>query len=300
MADAKISALTPLAKGSIAADDLIPLDDISATTTKSIQFCDILGNGTIVTWLVNSSGHWMAQTDNTYDIGGSGVTRPLTIYVGTSIVLAGVDVATSIAAKLPLAGGTMTGALLFSTDNTLDIGASWATRPRTIYVGTSIILAGTNLATTLAAKLPLAGGTMTGDLLFTDNTLDIGAAGATRPRTGYFGTSIVTDAVYGRRPVVAVTTTTKTFVLSDANTMQDCLNAADQTLTIPANASVAFPTGTEIDLVQEGAGQVIVAAAGGVTIHSKGGNLKLTGQYSGATLKKMDTNVWLLIGDLVA
>lgn len=36
-----------------------------------------------------------------------------------------------------------------------------------------------------------AGDTMTGPLLFTDNTFDIGASGATRPRIGYFGTSIV-------------------------------------------------------------------------------------------------------------
>lgn len=39
--------------------------------------------------------------------------------------------------------------------------------------------------------LPLAGGTLTGHLLFTDNTYDIGASGLTRPRTGYFGTSVV-------------------------------------------------------------------------------------------------------------
>ena len=38
--------------------------------------------------------------------------------------------------------------------------------------------------------LALTGGTLTGALLFTDNTYDIGAAGATRPRAGYFGTSI--------------------------------------------------------------------------------------------------------------
>lgn len=42
------------------------------------------------------------------------------------------------------------------------------------------------------ANLALVGGTMTGDLLFsTDNTRDIGASGATRPRTGYFGTSLI-------------------------------------------------------------------------------------------------------------
>jgi hypothetical protein len=43
--------------------------------------------------------------------------------------------------------------------------------------------------------LRLDGGTMTGNLLFTDNTLDIGASGATRPRTGYFGTSVVSPAI---------------------------------------------------------------------------------------------------------
>jgi len=41
------------------------------------------------------------------------------------------------------------------------------------------------------AFLPLAGGTMVGNILFTDNTYDIGASGLTRPRTGYFGTSVI-------------------------------------------------------------------------------------------------------------
>ncbi len=45
--------------------------------------------------------------------------------------------------------------------------------------------------------LKLAGGTLTGNLLFTDNTLDIGASGATRPRTGYFGTSIIVPTLIG-------------------------------------------------------------------------------------------------------
>jgi len=34
-----------------------------------------------------------------------------------------------------------------------------------------------------STKLPLAGGTMTGSLLFTDNSYDIGASGSTRPRS---------------------------------------------------------------------------------------------------------------------
>jgi hypothetical protein len=75
-------------------------------------------------------------------------------------------------------------------------------------------------------------------------------------------------------------------------------NAAAIKLTIPTNASVAFPVDTRIDLAQFGAGQVTVGG-GGVTIRSFGGRLKLNGQYSAATLWKKDTNEWLLAGDIV-
>jgi len=44
--------------------------------------------------------------------------------------------------------------------------------------------------------LPFTGGTLLGNLLFTDNLYDIGASGATRPRTGYFGTSLYTPELY--------------------------------------------------------------------------------------------------------
>jgi len=54
---------------------------------------------------------------------------------------------------------------------------------------------GTGAYATIANYLPLSGGTMTGNLLFTDNTLDIGASAATRPRTGYFGTSVISPLV---------------------------------------------------------------------------------------------------------
>jgi len=50
------------------------------------------------------------------------------------------------------------------------------------------------LTTNVAAKLPLAGGTLTGNLLFTDNLYDIGASGATRPRNVYAGTSFIGPA----------------------------------------------------------------------------------------------------------
>lgn len=72
------------------------------------------------------------------------------------------------------------------------------------------------------------------------------------------------------------------------------------TITVDTNANVPFLIGTEITIIQAGAGQVTFAAAGGVTINSKLGNLKIAAQYSAATLKKVGTNTWDLIGDLVA
>lgn len=96
------------------------------------------------------------------------------------------------------------------------------------------------------------------------------------------------------------TGTSYTLALTDAGGFVDLSNASAITLTVPPNASVAFPANTRIDLIQAGAGQVTVAAGSGVTINSKGGNLKLTGQWSGATLVQRSTNSWVLIGDLSA
>jgi hypothetical protein len=98
-------------------------------------------------------------------------------------------------------------------------------------------------------------------------------------------------------PENAQTGTGYTLVLADAGRLVTLNNAAAITLTIPTHASVAFPVGTRIDLVQYGAGQVTVGGSG-VTIRSSGSKLKLAGQYSGATLWKKGTNEWVLIGDI--
>ena len=63
--------------------------------------------------------------------------------------------------------------------------------------GTTLTVAGLSNTgnTTLgnaSADTVTVNGTITSNLIFTDNTYDIGASGATRPRTGYFGTSIFT------------------------------------------------------------------------------------------------------------
>lgn len=91
---------------------------------------------------------------------------------------------------------------------------------------------------------------------------------------------------------------TDTLVLADAGNMVRGNNAGDNTCTIPPNASVAFPTGTQILFVQRGAGQMTIAAGSGVTVNSFGSALKLVGQYAQAMVTKVGTDEWSIDGNL--
>jgi len=90
-----------------------------------------------------------------------------------------------------------------------------------------------------------------------------------------------------------------TLVLADKDKIVEMSNASANTLTVPLNATVAYPVGTQINIIQTGAGQTTVAATGGVTINSTPG-LKIRSQWSSATLIKRATNTWVLVGDLSA
>lgn len=90
-----------------------------------------------------------------------------------------------------------------------------------------------------------------------------------------------------------------TLVLADAAKQVEMNVASGNTLTIPTNATVAFPVGTVIIIVQTGAGQTTIAGSGGVTVNATPG-LKLRAQWSIATITKRAENTWLAAGDLVA
>lgn len=100
----------------------------------------------------------------------------------------------------------------------------------------------------------------------------------------------------------AQTGTTYTFVLADAdNKLVTLSNAAAIAVTIPLNSSVAFPTGTQLNIIQIDAGQVTVSGAGGVTVVSTGATAATPtcrAQYSAITLVKRDTDSWYAIGDI--
>ena len=90
-----------------------------------------------------------------------------------------------------------------------------------------------------------------------------------------------------------------TLVLTDQNDIVETNVATANTVTVPTNASVAFPIGTEIFVMQYGAGQTSFVAASGVTIRSKANALKIGSQYTGACLVKVGTDEWYLVGSLV-
>jgi hypothetical protein len=87
-------------------------------------------------------------------------------------------------------------------------------------------------------------------------------------------------------------------VLTDSAKVVTLSNASAITLTVPTNASVAFAIGAQVNLVQLGAGQVTVTSS--ATIRSQGSKLKLNGQYSAATLLKIATDEWVLVGNTAA
>jgi len=109
---------------------------------------------------------------------------------------------------------------------------------------------------------------------------------------------------FTRLSLNAQTGTTYTFVIGDSvNTLVTANNAAAQTFSIPTNASVAFPIGSQINIIAIGAGQVTINAVtpATTTIASNGATSaspKLRVQYSSATAIKVATDTWYVVGDI--
>jgi len=98
----------------------------------------------------------------------------------------------------------------------------------------------------------------------------------------------------------AQTGTSYTTVLGDDGKLITCDNAAAIALTIPPNSSVAFGIGTQINIMQLGAGQVTITPGAGVTIRSAGSKLKTNAQYAVATCLKIASDTWVAVGNLSA
>ena len=170
--------LTPNGTGSVSISKLYS----SGNTTLGATSANTLS----VAALVNSN---LLFTDATYDIGATGANRPRDLFLsrnltvgGTLTLTGGVNLNGNVtvgdtAADTLTINSTITSNLIF-TDNTYDIGASGATRPRNLYLAGGATIGGNTAVTgTLSATGNITGST---SLLLPSTTAAIGfGVGAT-------------------------------------------------------------------------------------------------------------------------
>ena len=94
---------------------------------------------------------------------------------------------------------------------------------------------------------------------------------------------------------VVITDNRNKLVTMDVATANDFL--------IPTNASVAFPIGSVINVIQIGAGKTTIEAVtpGTTTISSTGATAtapELRAQFSAASFIKVATDTWYVVGDI--
>lgn len=93
--------------------------------------------------------------------------------------------------------------------------------------------------------------------------------------------------------------TSAVLVLNDDGRVVRSTGSSPTQITIPTNASVAFPTGTQILVIQYGSGAVTVKAASGVTLNAvSAGGTTISSRYQFVGLLKIDTNEWLISGPI--
>jgi hypothetical protein len=162
-------------------------------------------------------------------------------------------------------------------------------------------------------------GTATGEVAkktLAETKTILGIDVATDTTTGVVELATVAEVVAGTDTVRAVTpstleakitdygnivtvTTSSTLALTHRNKVIWASSSSAMVFTIPTNAVVAFPVGTQITVIRGGTGTVTFAPGGGAALFSKDTKRSIDGQYASATIVKKDSDTWIIIGALV-
>jgi len=118
-----------------------------------------------------------------------------------------------------------------------------------------------------------------------------------------YATSITT-ALAGKvdsyTPIVQKTASYTLTTLTERDDLIEVNSGSACVISIPEDATVNYPIGTSLDILQTGAGEVSIAGVSGtVTVNATPG-LKLRTQWSSATIFKRAANTWVAYGDLKA
>jgi hypothetical protein len=277
-----------------------------------------LRRGTAAQWVsanpVLAAGEQGFETDtNKLKIGNGS-----TAWNSLSYAISGANgTVTSITAGTGLSGGTITSTGTIAIDSTVaTLTGSQTLTNKTLT--TPVISSITNTGTlTLPTSTDTLVGRATTDTL-TNKTLttpvisSISNSGTVTIPTGTVtlatltGTETLTNKTLTDAKInlaIDPETASYTAVLANNSQIVTMNNGSANTFSIPTDASVAFPDGTQITVLQIGAGQTTIQAvtAGTTTINSTGGTAnapKLRVRYSSATCIKLSTNNWVVVGDI--
>jgi hypothetical protein len=165
----------------------------------------------------------------------------------------------------------------------------------------SLAYIGAGTVTSITAGTGLTGGTIT-----STGTIAIDSTVATLTGTQTLTNKTLTTPTLDDPKInlaFDAETASYTAVLANNGQVVTMNNASANTFSIPTNASVAFPIGTQINVLQIGAGQTTIQAvtSGTTTIQSTGASAaapKLRVRYSAATCLKAGTDLWYVFGDI--
>jgi hypothetical protein len=86
--------------------------------------------------------------------------------------------------------------------------------------------------------------------------------------------------------------------LAESSSLLYCNNTSNITITIPAESSVNFSVGSQIDVIRSNS-NVGIAGGSGIVVNSSAGTTpKIRVQWGACTLIKIAANSWTVIGDI--
>ena len=134
------------------------------------------------------------------------------------------------------------------------------------------------------------------------------SGGANFASASISGSAIATQAFVAAsytplNTTIVTQTSNYTLALSDSgNLFVGGTSNINYTLTVPNNASVAFPVGTQVTVVSNTTGSFTISPAASVTFlyysPTSASTVTLKGQHAGATVVKTATDTWRIIGNV--